>query len=148
VNRRDEAVPAAGADDDAAWLRVLADGLAFLADEGFTLRSRSVSTSAASGRVVQVAYLGAHGQVVLSVTCLPDRDRVHTSVAHASEPFDFSDAGARTIDEPRHADAEGSGLEKLASYLQALRIELLTTHLGILHGEPFRHDAFDWTPYK
>ena len=129
-------------------LATLVAGLAFLEHEGFELAECTETASAASGRICNVQYRCAPARRLVSVTCFPDRQTARASIAATDRPFDFTDAGALSIRAPCYAEMPGAGLAKLENYLQALRRELLTTHLGILRGAHFANDAMDWSPYK
>lgn len=126
----------------------LVGGLAYLSAEGFELSTCRESSSEASGRIWYVEYTARATRRAVSVTFFADRPNAVATIRELDDEFAFGDAGGRDVRHPVFADVPSQGIAKLADYLGALRTELLTQHIGVLRGAPFKNDAFDWSPYK
>jgi len=127
---------------------ILVGGLAGLRAEGFELSACEESSSEASGRIWYVEYSARAFRRAVSVTFFADRLSAVASIRDLDDEFAFGDAGGRDISHPKFVDVPGQGTAKLSDYLRALSTELLTRHVEVLRGQPFKNDAFDWSPYK
>ena len=134
--------------NEATIAETLVGGLAYLSAEGFELSACRESSSRASGLILYVEYTARTARRAVSVTFFADRLSAVASIRDLDDEFAFGDAGERVVRHPVFADIPHEGIAKLADYLSALRAELLTRHVGVLRGEPFKNDAFDWSPYK
>ena len=138
----------AGMKNEPTITETLVGGLACLSAEGFELSTCRESSSEASGRIFYVECTAPATRRAVSVTFFADRPNAVASIRDLDDEFAFGDAGGLAVRDPAFADVPGQGLAKLADYLSELRARLLTQHIEVLRGEPFKNDAFDWSPYK